>query len=171
MLASACSSEVSATPSSATVVASSAPLAPAKPEVSAIPLEADASAPPSPPAPSATASAEAPPPNVKVTNIGMHIGGGPNDAATKSPIKRSVEPHFDAFRRCFALVEDMSKGGDVGVDLHIPKAGGKAKVTHPRTAIKGKPFSECVVKVFEGIDFLKPKGGDTTVSYSLRFTP
>ena len=26
-------------------------------------------------------------------------------------------------------------------------------------------------KSFESIDFLKPKGGETTVSYSLRFTP
>ncbi len=100
----------------------------------------------------------------------MHIGGGPNDAATKEPIRRSVEPHFDDFRRCFALVED-TKGGDFGVDLRIAREGGKAKVSHPRTALKGKAFQSCVVEAFERIDFLKPKGGDTTVSYSLRFTP
>jgi hypothetical protein len=101
----------------------------------------------------------------------MHIGGGPNDDVTKDPIRRSVHPHFDAFRRCFAQVEDPKKGGDFGVDLRIDKAGGKAQVSHPRTALKGAGFKDCVVKVFEGIDFLKPKGGTTTVSYSLRFTP
>ena len=37
----------------------------------------------------------APLPNVKVANIGMHVGGGPNDAPTKLPIKQSVEPAFD----------------------------------------------------------------------------
>jgi hypothetical protein len=111
-------------------------------------------------------------PNVKVKNIGMHIGGGPNDDVTKAPIHRSVEPHFDALRRCFAKVEDPKKGGDFGVDLLIEGAGGKAKITHPRTALKGEGFSGCVVAVFEAIDFLKPKGGKKTmVSYSIRFTP
>ena len=110
-------------------------------------------------------------PAVKVANIGMHIGGGPNDSVTKDPIRRSVQPHFDEFRRCFAQVEDAKKGGDFGVDLRIDRAGGKARVSHPRTSLKGKEFKACVVRTFEAIDFLKPKGGTTTVSYSLRFTP
>lgn len=108
---------------------------------------------------------------MKVANIGMHIGGGPNDNATKEPIRRSVEPHMDELRRCFGLLADQKKGGDFGVDLRIDRAGGKAKVSHPRTALKGKEFETCVVTTFEAIDFLKPKGGTTTVSYSLRFTP
>jgi hypothetical protein len=108
---------------------------------------------------------------VKVANIGMHIGGGPNDDVTKEPIRKSVQPHFDEFRRCFASVEDPKKGGDFGVDLRIDRAGGKARVSHPRTSLKGAGFKECVVRTFEAIDFLKPKGGTTTVSYSLRFTP
>src|SRR6185436_18268437 len=110
-------------------------------------------------------------PNVKVANIGMHIGGGPNDPPTKAPIKTSVEPHFDALRKCFALVDDPKKGGDFGLDLLIDKAGGKAKVSHPRTSLKGAGFKECMVVAFEAIDFKKPKGGITTVSYSVRFTP
>jgi hypothetical protein len=133
------------------------------------------------PAPSAAASAEAPSPasaspeapvlGVKVTNIGMHIGGGPNDAPTKEPIRRSIEPHFDAFRRCFAKVEVPKKGGNFSIDLRIDRSGGKARVSHPRTSLKGKDFEECVLHVFEAIDFLKPKGGSTVVSYSLQFTP
>lgn len=136
------------------------------------------------PAPSASASTSAsasdsasaaapepPPPDVKVANIGMHIGGGPHDAVTKAPIKQSVEPHFDELRRCWAKVSDPKKGGDFGVDLLIDRAGGKAKVSHPRTSLKGDGFKECVVGVFEAIDFKKPRGGTTTVSYSIRFTP
>jgi hypothetical protein len=109
--------------------------------------------------------------SVKVANIGMHIGGGPNDAVTKEPIRRSVEPHFDELRRCFAKADDPHKGGTFGIDLRIERQGGKAAVSHPRTPIKGKAFEACVVYVFESIDFLKPKGGKTVVSYSLRFTP
>jgi hypothetical protein len=101
----------------------------------------------------------------------MHIGGGPNDAETKEPIRRSVEPHFEDFRRCYRLLDDQRKGGDFGVDLRIDRAGGGAKLSHPRTTLKGKAFKDCVVHTFEGIEFRKPRGGTTTVSYSLRFTP
>ena len=101
----------------------------------------------------------------------MHVGGGTNDAAEKAPIKRSVEPHMGDFAKCFAKVSDPAKGGDFGVDLRIEREGGKAKVSHPRTSLKGEGFKECVLAVFEAVDFEKPKGGTTTVSYSLRFTP
>ncbi|WP_437292174.1 hypothetical protein [Sorangium sp. So ce406] len=136
----------------------------AAPVVSAAPA---ASATPDPAAP-----ADAGPlPKVKVANIGMHIGGGPHDDYTKEPIKRSVAPHFDEFRRCFALAEDPNKAGDFGIDLRIEKDGGKAEVRKPRTALKGEAFTRCVVGVFERIDFQKPRRGPTVVSYSLRFTP
>ena len=57
------------------------------------------------------------------------------------------------------------------MDLLIQPEGGRAKVTHPRTAIHPDAFRDCVVGVFEGIDFKKPLKGLTMVSYSLRFTP
>ncbi len=129
------------------------------------------------PTPSAVATAapsavpSAPLPAVQVSNIGLHIGGGPNDAATKEPVIKSVEPHFEAFRACFASADDPKKGGDFGVDLLIEAAGGVAKVTHPRTIIGGEAFRSCVVGVFEKIAFQKPKGGRTMASYSLHFTP
>lgn len=151
---------VAMAPSTAAV----APLAP--------PASAAAEVPAAAPSASAAPAEEAPIPKVKVKNIGMHIGGGPNDDVTKEPIKRSVEPHFDAFRRCFSKVEDQAKGGDFGVDVLIEGAGGKAKISHPRTALKGEGFETCVVAVFESIEFLRPKGGKKTmVSYSIRFTP
>jgi hypothetical protein len=108
---------------------------------------------------------------VRVTNIGMHIGGGPNDLETKAPIANSVAPHFAKFAECYTAVSGLSKTGDFGVDLMIEAIGGRVKVSHPRTSLAGGSFNACVVSVFEGIDFQKPKGGRTMVSYSLRFEP
>ena len=113
----------------------------------------------------------APLPAVAVKNIGMHIGGGPNDDVTKGPIKRSVAPHFDALKACFAKAEDQAKGGDVSLDLKIDKAGGKAEIKKWKSAIAGEGFEQCVREVILGVDFEKPKTGTTVVSYSLRFTP
>jgi hypothetical protein len=110
-------------------------------------------------------------PTVKIKNIGMHIGGGPNDQVSKQPIADSVKPHFDAMRVCWKLVENPSRPGDFGVDLLIARQGGKARVSNPRTSIKGEGFQACVVGVFEKIEFLKPNTGTTMVSYSVRFTP
>jgi hypothetical protein len=118
------------------------------------------------------ASAQPPPlPHVKVENIGMHIGGGPNDAINKAPIADSVAPHLDEVRACWTRVDDPARGGDFGVDLLIQPEGGRAKVTNPRTGIHGDAFKSCVVAVFEQVDFRKPLKGLTMVSYSLRFTP
>ena len=64
-----------------------------------------------------------------------------------------------------------TKGGDFGVDLLIPREGGIATVSHPRTALVPDAFRDCVVGVFSRIDFARPLTGKTTVSYSLRFTP
>ncbi|MBK8254093.1 MAG: hypothetical protein IPK82_15685 [Polyangiaceae bacterium] len=157
----AATSSLAAAPTTAVSSASAAPTAEPTPSTTAVATAA----------PATTAAPEAPIPNIKVANIGMHIGGGPNDAVTKAPIKASVEPYFDDLKRCWSNVDDPKKGGDFGIDLLIDKAGGKAKVSHPRTSIKGAGFKECLVTAFEKIDFKKPRGGTTMVSYSIRFTP
>jgi hypothetical protein len=90
---------------------------------------------------------------------------------TKGPIKRSVEPHFDAFKRCFAKVHDPRKGGDVSVDLLVDKAGGKATLKKYKSALKGEGVEPCIRAVYDAIEFEKPADGTTMVSYSLRFTP
>lgn len=100
----------------------------------------------------------------------MHIGGGPNDGPTKAPIKLSVEPHLSEFAACFAKVSEP-KRGDVSVDLRIPAEGGKVKLTKYKSALAGEGFEACVVETFGRIEFRKPKGGATVVSYSLRFEP
>jgi len=157
-------------PADAPAAAAAATAAPSASASTAAAASATASATASSSSSSATAPA-GPAPAVKVANIGMHIGGGPNDAPTKAPIGNSVSPHFPEMARCFAKVADPKKGGDFGVDLKVPAAGGKAEISHPRTTLKGEGFSPCVLAVFEAVDFQKPKGGVTVVSYSLRFTP
>lgn len=108
-------------------------------------------------------------PEVKVENIGLHIGGGPNDDATKEPFRRAIAEQYDAFRRCYTLVDEPAKGGTFGVDLRVGRAGGKADVLQPRTGMRGKGFSECMVAAFAQVDFEKP-AKPVMFSYSLRFT-
>jgi hypothetical protein len=120
-------------------------------------------------APSEPAAPSAPLPKVKVANIGIHIGGGPNDNATKEPFKKSVQPHYDEMRRCWARVEGQK--GDISVELRVERDGGKARVKPNKTTFKDREFNDCVYKVFEGIDFLKPRTGTTVLNFSLRFTP
>jgi hypothetical protein len=113
----------------------------------------------------------------KVVNIGMHIGGGPNDDETKAPIARSVAPSLGTMGDCFANTDgnaevDLKRHPiDFGVDLTIEAAGGKAAVANPRTTWKNDPFVACVVDVFKNVDFEKPKTGRSVVSYSVRFLP
>ena len=124
------------------------------------------------PSPSASVAVEASaPPQVTVENIGMHIGGGPNDADTKAPIAGSVAPHMSELADCWSRLADPKRAGDFGVDLLIPREGGIAAVSHPRSALGPDAFRECVVGVFGRIDFARPRTGKTTVSYSLRFSP
>ena len=135
---------------------------------------------PSPAVPSASAPSQppssppAPPgrslPEVKVENVGLHVGGGPNDDATKKPFLAAIEGRFDDFRACYAKVEEPEKGGTFGVDLHIGREGGKPKVEQPRTGMKGNEFRACVLEVFESVEFDKPKKGPTVISYSIKYS-
>lgn len=108
-------------------------------------------------------------PEVRVETIGLHIGGGPNDEATKAPFRRSIEKSFASFRSCYRSSEQGDSGGVYGVDLRIERAGGKPQVRGPRTGMRGKAFRQCMVEAFENVDFEAP-GKPTVISYSLRFT-
>lgn len=109
-------------------------------------------------------------PELKVENIGLHIGGGPNDAETKAPFLSAVAERFPAFMDCYRKNEDPAQGGRFGVDLHIGRSGGHPRVEQPRTSLRGPDFRACLSGVFESVEFKKPKQGPTTLSYSLRFT-
>jgi hypothetical protein len=109
-------------------------------------------------------------PDVEVKNVGLHIGGGPNDNVTKRPIREAVKLHFDDFRACYAKAISPKKADTFGVDIRIPGEGGTAKISKPRTAMKGDGLVECMVEAFERVEFQKPpKGAPMTVSFSIEF--
>jgi len=131
---------------------------------------------PDPPAPAPSAQTEppaaekqAPPKGVTVKSIGMHIGGGPNDAAAKAPFTKTIEGGFPDFVACASHLPPAGRKGTFGVDLLVKKDGGNPDVSSPRTGLPGEPFKACVVQVFERLVFEKPKRGATKLSYSLRF--
>lgn len=134
--------------------AATAPLSPGAPSTE-----------PSPPPPAGTPTL----PAVAVHSVGMHIGGGPNDAAGKAPFEQAIERRFPEFLRCYRLVTEPGKGGTFGVDLHIERSGGKPRVEQPRTALGGDPFRSCMLAAFESVEFPALKK-PSVVSYSLRFT-
>jgi hypothetical protein len=109
-------------------------------------------------------------PELRVENIGLHIGGGPNDAETKAPFLNAVAARFPAFMDCYRKNEEPAQGGRFGVDLHVGRSGGHPRIEQPRTSLRGADFRACLGGVFESVDFQKPKHGPTTLSYSLRFT-
>jgi len=109
-------------------------------------------------------------PELKVENIGLHIGGGPNDAETKAPFLSAVAERFPAFMDCYRKNEEPTQGGRFGVDLHIARGGGHPRIEQPRTSLRGADFRACLSSAFESVDFKKPEAGPTTISYSLRFT-
>lgn len=127
--------------------------------------------PPSSAAPNIEEDDPSPVPVVKLTNIGLHVGGGPNDAVTKAPFLHAVERRFDAFKRCYGKIAKANVRGTFGVDLLIEKDGGHPKTSNSRTAMPGDEFRDCVSHVFETVQFDPPKRGATTISYALEFEP
>ncbi len=169
----AASSAVAVSPrASATAVVSVAPVV-AAPTASVAAATASASSAPlevtPPPTPSPVATT-GPVPSVKVANIGIHIGGGPNDAPTKEPFKKSVFPHHDELRRCWGSFGE-GQTGDMSIELKVEREGGKARVKPNKSTFKNREMTPCVIAVFESIDFLKPRTGTTVLNYAIRFTP
>jgi hypothetical protein len=109
-------------------------------------------------------------PELRVEPLGMHIGGGKNDAEEKAPFHRALEQKFPAFLECYRMADEPWAGGSFGVDLKIPRAGGAPVAEQPRTRIRGAGFQECMVAAFGKVQFEKPKAGPTVISYSVVFT-
>jgi hypothetical protein len=108
-------------------------------------------------------------PELRVEALGMHVGGGKNDAEEKAPFHRALERKFPAFLECYRLVEEPWTGGSFGIDIKIPRAGGRPAVEQPRTKIRGAGFQDCMVAAVSSAEFEKPKAGPTVISYSVRF--
>jgi hypothetical protein len=118
-----------------------------------------------------SAAPNADPSRVRVTNIGLHVGGGPNDRATKAPFLRAIAEHFDTFRTCYMTTDAAGQRGTFGIDLLVPAAGGHADASNARTRLGGSAFRECVVDAFRDVNFAPPKLGATKISYALEFDP
>lgn len=108
-------------------------------------------------------------PELRVEPLGMHVGGGKNSPEEKAPFHRALERQFPAFQDCYRLAEDPWAGGSFGVDLKIARAGGSPMVEQPRTRIRGAGFQDCMVRAFGKVQFEKPQGGPTVISYSVLF--
>jgi hypothetical protein len=109
-------------------------------------------------------------PELTVEALGMHVGGGKNDAEEKAPFHRALERQFPAFLECYRLADDPWAGGSFGIDIKIPRAGGAPQLEQPRTKIRGAGFQDCMLAALGKTQFDKPKAGPTVISYSVRFT-
>ena len=109
-------------------------------------------------------------PELRIEQLGMHVGGGKNDPQEKAPFHRALEQSFPLFLDCYRFAEDPWAGGSFGIDIKIPRAGGAPSVEQPRTRIRGAGFQDCMVAAFGKVQFEKPKAGPTVISYSILFT-
>lgn len=120
----------------------------------------------------ATASARSPRAKVSLATMGLHVAGELNREPHRGQLVRVFEREFKAFRRCHEQAERHAQGASFGVDLLIPKAGGRGKVRQSRTRLSGKEFRACMRAVFESIHFAPPPSArDEIVSYSVLFKP
>ncbi len=101
-------------------------------------------------------------------HIGMHIGGGPNDAEGKRPFLHAIEAQNAQFLRCYRLVKSPMLGGTFGVDLFVTAKGGAPDVRDTRQRLGADDFESCMVDAFNSVRFKRPEK-PTTLSYSLRF--
>ncbi|HKY36976.1 MAG TPA: hypothetical protein VJN18_13615 [Polyangiaceae bacterium] len=109
-------------------------------------------------------------PELRIEALGIHIGGGKNDAEEKAPFHRALERQFPALLECYRLADDPWAGGSFGIDLKIPRAGGPPQLEQLRTKIRGAGFQDCMLAALGRTQFEKPKAGPTVISYSVRFT-
>lgn len=101
-------------------------------------------------------------------HIGLHIGGGPNDEATRRPILRAFEAQVERFLWCYRQVDHPLRGGIYGVDLYVPARGGAPEVRATRQKLGPEAFDACMMDAFRQVR-LPPPPRPTVVSYSLRF--
>jgi hypothetical protein len=174
LVACAATQEPETTPPRPAPVAAPEPAPAAEPATAVVAEAATAEPAPAPaPVPEPAPAPEAPAPAapvVSVNNIGLHVGGGPNDAATKAPFLKALAGAFPDFERCGALAPEGKREGTFGIDLLVPRGGGTAETSNARTAIPGDVFRDCVTKAFASVVFAPPKRGATKLSYALRFS-
>jgi hypothetical protein len=109
---------------------------------------------------------------VALATVGLHVDGTLDKEPHRSRLVRVFEHEFSAFRRCHERAERHEQGASFGVDLLIPKTGGRAKVRQTRTRLESKAFRACMLSAFEAIRFAPPPTQRAeVVSYSVLFKP
>jgi hypothetical protein len=108
--------------------------------------------------------------NVEVKQLGLHIGGGPNNDEAHAVYAKPIQRRFSELQRCYALATGTQKNASFGVDLLISTRGGTAKIKDYRTSLGGKDFHLCVLGVFGTVEF-PARDKATMVSYSVLFKP
>jgi hypothetical protein len=112
------------------------------------------------------------PPTVTLASVGLHVDGTLNREPHRGRLLRVFEREFNAFRRCHERAEKHAQGASFGVDLLIPKSGGRATLRQTRTRLTSKAFRTCMHGAFEAIRFAPPPSGRAEiVSYSVLFKP
>lgn len=120
----------------------------------------------------AAASVDAPTrPAATVETLGLHLGGGTNDAEVRARILQKLEESFGALETCYGSANPSKLTRSFGVDLYVPAAGGGPEVRAVRTSIEGAEFKECVLTAYTALRFAKQSSGPLVVSYSVRFEP
>jgi hypothetical protein len=111
-------------------------------------------------------------PGVSLATVGLHVDGVLNREPHRGRLVRVFEREFAAFRRCHERAERHDEGASFGVDVLIPKGGGRGKVRQTRTRLSSKAFRGCMHGVFESIRFAPPPSArPEIVSYSVLFKP
>ncbi|MEO8179363.1 MAG: hypothetical protein ABI895_11080 [Deltaproteobacteria bacterium] len=135
-------------------------------------IEGDAPVAPSSGRPPAETVARERAPAVELQTVGLYLAGAANIESTRRQLVKLFERNFGAFRRCHADAPAHTENASFGVDLLVPKEGGRAKVRQTRTRLAGSGFRNCMERVFQAIRFEPlPSGRPEIVSYSVLFRP
>ncbi len=109
---------------------------------------------------------------VDLQSAGLHLAGPANTEAARRGLLKLFERNFPAFRLCHASAPEHTDNASFGVDLLVPKEGGRAKVRETRTRLSGTGFKACMERAFEAIRFEPPVSArPEIVSYSVLFKP
>ena len=108
-------------------------------------------------------------PELSLRSIGMHIGGGENTPAEKRPWLEDLAQAESKLLACHLLTSQPLKGGVIGVEYYVGKAGGSAEIRSVRHKLGAEDYAQCLNEAFEFIQFHQPRQ-PTVVSCAFRFS-
>jgi hypothetical protein len=108
---------------------------------------------------------------VNLKSIGLHVGGGPNDDATRKPLLALLELSFPDLLRCAEQLSPLpTQLTSFGIDLYIGAKGGHAEARQIRTRLGPEAFRVCVKQALTTLKFPAP-AKPRVISYSVGFSP